>query len=289
MPALPACSHRPGSCPLVVAAQLAVGHHPSYSSGEHGNNSEVIQYLEPLFQRYAVQASRGRRCGANSRVACDAASQQLAARVCLGGEGRGGSGAEGSGRGAVATRCGRGAPATRRGLREAPRRLCLPLGGSSVPAARSRACGHPLWGNKVFSHLWGRKGGALAPVQAYFSGHDHNLEHIHLTGYSAIITGKAAALTHLRPRPACVLGLHAGHWQAGCAERAVDALCARPPAVHGLAPRQPGACLPSCAAHQHAGQVAARHACRGRQQDAAQHGQPGGGVGLLLALLGCAA
>lgn len=36
--------------------KLAVGHHPAYSSGEHGNNSEIIQYLEPLFQRYGVQA-----------------------------------------------------------------------------------------------------------------------------------------------------------------------------------------------------------------------------------------
>ncbi|KAL4424678.1 hypothetical protein ABPG77_004485 [Micractinium sp. CCAP 211/92] len=36
--------------------KLAVGHHPGYSSGEHGNNTEIIQYLEPLFQRYGVQA-----------------------------------------------------------------------------------------------------------------------------------------------------------------------------------------------------------------------------------------
>ncbi|KAL4420414.1 hypothetical protein ABPG75_010070 [Micractinium tetrahymenae] len=36
--------------------KLAVGHHPSYSSGEHGNNTEIIQYLEPLFQQYGVQA-----------------------------------------------------------------------------------------------------------------------------------------------------------------------------------------------------------------------------------------
>jgi hypothetical protein len=33
-----------------------VGHHPSYSNGEHGNNSDIITNLEPLFWRYNVAA-----------------------------------------------------------------------------------------------------------------------------------------------------------------------------------------------------------------------------------------
>ena len=33
-----------------------MGHHPSYSNGEHGNNSDIITNLEPLFWRYNVAA-----------------------------------------------------------------------------------------------------------------------------------------------------------------------------------------------------------------------------------------
>ncbi|KAI7845357.1 hypothetical protein COHA_001064 [Chlorella ohadii] len=36
--------------------KLAVGHHPSYSNGEHGNNTDIIQQVEPLFWRYNVAA-----------------------------------------------------------------------------------------------------------------------------------------------------------------------------------------------------------------------------------------
>ncbi|EFN52556.1 hypothetical protein CHLNCDRAFT_138537 [Chlorella variabilis] len=36
--------------------KLAVGHHPTYSNGHHGNNSEVIAHLQPLFTKYGVQA-----------------------------------------------------------------------------------------------------------------------------------------------------------------------------------------------------------------------------------------
>lgn len=43
-------------CIRLPAPQLAVGHHPSYSNGEHGNNTDIIQQVEPLFWRYNVAA-----------------------------------------------------------------------------------------------------------------------------------------------------------------------------------------------------------------------------------------
>ena len=36
--------------------QLAVGHHPTYSNGEHGNNTDLIQHVEPLLLQYNVAA-----------------------------------------------------------------------------------------------------------------------------------------------------------------------------------------------------------------------------------------
>lgn len=36
--------------------KLAVGHHPTYSNGNHGNNQDLIDHLEPLFWRYNVAA-----------------------------------------------------------------------------------------------------------------------------------------------------------------------------------------------------------------------------------------
>ncbi|PSC71678.1 Metallo-dependent phosphatase [Micractinium conductrix] len=36
--------------------KLVVGHHPPLSSGEHGNNKELLQHLQPLLQKYGVQA-----------------------------------------------------------------------------------------------------------------------------------------------------------------------------------------------------------------------------------------
>ena len=52
---------RPAPCtnPCVRASpleQLAVGHHPTYSNGEHGNNTDLVQHLEPLLWRYGVAA-----------------------------------------------------------------------------------------------------------------------------------------------------------------------------------------------------------------------------------------
>jgi hypothetical protein len=38
--------------------QIAVGHHPTYSNGHHGNNTELVQHLEPLFEKYNVQVRR---------------------------------------------------------------------------------------------------------------------------------------------------------------------------------------------------------------------------------------
>ncbi|KAI3430746.1 hypothetical protein D9Q98_009158 [Chlorella vulgaris] len=35
--------------------KIAVGHHPTYSNGHHGNNTELVQHLEPLFEKYNVQ------------------------------------------------------------------------------------------------------------------------------------------------------------------------------------------------------------------------------------------
>lgn len=49
--AAPALSLAPPS-----ALQLAVGHHPTYSNGDHGNNQDLIDHLEPLFWRYNVSA-----------------------------------------------------------------------------------------------------------------------------------------------------------------------------------------------------------------------------------------
>lgn len=49
--AAPALSLAPPS-----ALQLAVGHHPTYSNGDHGNNQDLIDHLEPLFWRYNVAA-----------------------------------------------------------------------------------------------------------------------------------------------------------------------------------------------------------------------------------------
>ena len=33
-----------------------VGHHPPRSNGKHGNNPELVDKLEPLIERYGVQA-----------------------------------------------------------------------------------------------------------------------------------------------------------------------------------------------------------------------------------------
>ena len=47
------------SMPPPALPQLAVGHHPTYSNGHHGNNSEVIAHLQPLFTKYGVQVRGG--------------------------------------------------------------------------------------------------------------------------------------------------------------------------------------------------------------------------------------
>lgn len=36
--------------------KLVVGHHPPRSNGHHGNNTELMQVLEPVLQRYGVKA-----------------------------------------------------------------------------------------------------------------------------------------------------------------------------------------------------------------------------------------
>lgn len=36
--------------------KLAVGHHPTHSNGEHGNNTDIIRHVEPLLLRYNVAA-----------------------------------------------------------------------------------------------------------------------------------------------------------------------------------------------------------------------------------------
>ena len=35
--------------------KIMVGHHPPRSNGNHGNNSDIMQHLEPLMQRYGVK------------------------------------------------------------------------------------------------------------------------------------------------------------------------------------------------------------------------------------------
>lgn len=40
----------------IPSTQLVVGHHPSYSNGEHGSNLDIIANLEPLLWKYGVAA-----------------------------------------------------------------------------------------------------------------------------------------------------------------------------------------------------------------------------------------
>ncbi len=36
--------------------KIVVGHHPIYSSGQHGSNQKLVENLEPLFEQYGVHA-----------------------------------------------------------------------------------------------------------------------------------------------------------------------------------------------------------------------------------------
>ena len=131
-----------------------VGHHPPRSNGHHGNNSELMQHLEPLLLRYGVQvracpAKRGWGWRPAGNVLCRSACRQHFSNP------------------------------------QTPNRPGLP---ACLPAA---AC--------LLRLLLPACLAACLLLQAYFSGHDHNLEHLQPDGYNIIVTGGCSCTIVVAP------------------------------------------------------------------------------------------